>query len=67
MALNLNYSGCCVNASCFTYGCYCDQACYFFKDCCSDIADIGCHPVKPPSPIPTPTDTSSKTKLCYIH
>ena len=59
---------------CSNKGCYCDQTCYTWNDCCSDIADIGCyHPAyssshivssTPSSPIvlPTPTETLSKTK-----
>ena len=46
VALNLSYSGCCVwsmSPICSNKGCYCDQDCYNVKDCCSDIADIGCH------------------------
>ena len=35
--------GCCV-FSCYAQGCYCDQVCYQFNDCCSDIEDIGCFP-----------------------
>ena len=65
LSLNLNYSGCCVislSPLCSNNGCYCDKACYDLNDCCSDIADIGCHPVNPPSPTPTPTDTAGKIK-----
>ena len=47
LALNLNYPGCCVTPPCINYGCYCDQACYIFNDCCNDVADIGCHPFIP--------------------
>ena len=67
-ALNLSYSGCCVMAlspPCSNNGCYCDQGCHDFNDCCSDIADIGCyHPASSSSPImsPTPTDTLRKSK-----
>ena len=46
LALNLNYSGCCVMAlspACDNNGCYCDHACHLWNDCFSDIADIGCH------------------------
>ena len=35
--------GCCVSG-CLAQGCYCDQVCYQFNDCCSDIEDIGCYP-----------------------
>ena len=63
-ALNLSYSGCCMmlkSPPCINKGCYCDQSCYNWNDCCSDIADIGCHhPTYSPSP--TPTDILSKTK-----
>ena len=47
-ALNLKYSGCCVASrtqSCISVDCYCDGLCHINKDCCSDIADIGCHPL----------------------
>ena len=69
LALNLSYSGCCVfflSTPCSNNGCYCDQYCHKWNDCCSDIYDIGCHPAASSSPIvlPTPTDilhvTSSK-------
>ena len=66
LALNISYSGCCVmhlSPPCNSNGCYCDQNCYSLNDCCSDIADIGCHPASS-SPIysPTPTDTLGKIK-----
>ena len=67
MALNLNYSGCCIwslSSQCNNDGCYCDQQCYNWNDCCSDIADIGCpHPTLSSSPIVslTPTDTHLPT------
>ena len=35
--------GCCVS-SCDAQGCYCDQFCYQYNDCCPDIEDIGCFP-----------------------
>ena len=65
LALNLNYSGCCVfslSPSCTNNGCFCDQMCYTFNDCCSDIADIGCHPPSSSSTIvsPTPIDILGK-------
>ena len=47
LSLNLNYSGCCdysQTSTCSNNGCYCDQSCHSFGDCCSDIASIGCHP-----------------------
>ena len=54
---------------CSNNGCYCDQNCYIFKTCCSDIADIGCHPASPSYPtfLPTTTDTLGKTKLEAAH
>ena len=59
LGLNLNYSGCCnflFSSSCSNNGCYCDQACHKFNDCCSDIADIGCyHPALSYNPITSPT------------
>ena len=66
LALNLNYSGCCVwslSPPCNNEGCYCDGNCHIWNDCCSDIADIGCHPASSSSSIisPTPTDILSKT------
>ena len=37
--------GCCVFNNCYAQGCYCDQVCYQFNDCCLDIEDIGCFPL----------------------
>ena len=50
---------------CSNNGCCCDQNCHNMNDCCSDIADIGCHPVSSFSPIVslTPTHTLGKTKI----
>ena len=67
LALELIYSGCCertLSPSCINNGCYCDQSCHHWNDCCSDIADIGCHPAFLSSILasPTPTDTLGKTK-----
>ena len=67
LALNLNYSGCCVSSqsqNCRNNGCYCDQICHYFDDCCNDVTDIGCHPDYSSSPMvsPTPTNTLGKTK-----
>ena len=47
-----------MSPSCSSNGCYCDQSCHNWNDCCSDIADIGCHPASIYSPIasPTPSD-----------
>ena len=64
LALNLNYSGCCVRSilqPCYNNECYCDQSCHIWNDCCSDIADIGCHPVASSSPIVSPTPTDKPT------
>ena len=50
LALNLTSSGCCVisvSPPCSINGCYCDQSCFYWKDCCNDVADIGCHPTTP--------------------
>ena len=47
VALNLSYFGCCDNyitPPCSNNGCYCDIDCHKFNNCCSDIANIGCHP-----------------------
>ena len=68
LRLNLSYYGCCVmslSSPCSINGCYCDQICYIFNDCCYDVADIGCHPTSPsyPTVSPTPTNTLGKTKL----
>ena len=67
-SLNLQYSGCCSappSQTCSHMNCHCDQFCHSNNDCCSDIADIGCYPVSPPSPIfiSTSTDTLGKTKF----
>ena len=67
LALNLKYYGCCSwskSPTCSNNGCYCDQGCHIFNDCCSDIGDIGCHPATSSSPIisPTLTDTLGRTK-----
>ena len=65
VALNLSYSGCCVfslSPPCSNNGCYCDQLCHNIEDCCSDIADIDCHPVSLSSPTPTPNNSPGKRK-----
>ena len=66
LALNLNYSGCCVwslSPTCSNNGCYCDETCHNYNDCCSDIVDIGCHHTSSsPTVSPTITDILSKTK-----
>ena len=46
VALKQSYIGCCkwsLSSTCYHYGCYCDECCHKFNDCCSDIADIGCY------------------------
>ena len=71
MALNLTYSGCCVSSlspTCFINGCWCDQVCHVYQDCCSDVTDIGCYPVTSSSISSTPTSsmttsTTSETAL----
>ena len=71
MALNLTYSGCCVSSlspTCSINGCWCDQVCHVFQDCCSDVTDIGCYPVTSSSTSSTPTSsmsslTTSETSL----
>ena len=68
MALNLTYSGCCVSSlspTCSINGCWCDQICHVFQDCCSDVNDIGCYSVTSSSTSSTPTSsiTSSETPL----
>ena len=72
LALNLNYSGCCVmflSPPCTNNGCYCDQTCHTLNDCCNDIADIGCHPASFNSPIAshTPIDTPLVTSGISAH
>ena len=55
LALELSYSGCCslfLSPHCSHKGCYCDQYCHKWNDCCSDVANIGCHSA---STTPTPT------------
>ena len=64
LSLNLNYSGCCDYSQpllCSNNGCYCDQSCYSFGDCCSDIGNISCFPVSSPTPLP-----SGKVIICYL-
>ena len=65
MALNLNISGCCersLSPTCNNYGCYCDEYCHIWKDCCSDVADIGCQSAYPSSLIVSPTQTDTLGK-----
>ena len=60
LALNLSYSGCCVmslSQICSNNGCYCHQDCHISNNCCSDIADIGCHPASSSSPTVLLTST----------
>ena len=71
LALNISYSGCCLltlSSVCSSNGCYCDRYCHMWNDCCSDIADIGCHFSSSFSPMVTPTltDTFGKTKSFWI-
>ena len=66
LALNLNYSGCCLwflSPPCMNKGCFCDQICHNTNDCCSDIADIGCHSVSTSSSIVSPTLTDILSKI----
>ena len=68
LALNLSYFGCCVSflsQTCGNNGCYCDHVCHIYGDCCSDVANIGCHLISPSSPtvLSTSTNTFGKTKL----
>ena len=70
---SLNITGCCDNGTCYTgTGCYCDQLCYQYNDCCPDIASIGCLPnfisssfatssILTASPTPTVTSTVTPT------
>ena len=47
LTFNFSYSGCCkwsLTPVCSHKGCYCDEHCHKWNDCCSDIADISCHP-----------------------
>ena len=72
LALNLNYSGCCVrplSPPCNNNGCYCDQNCHIWNDCCNDIANIGCHPASypPPTLSLTQSDKLGKTKSQAQH
>ena len=67
LALKLSYSGCCVfsiSPSCSNNGCYCDENCYIFNDCCNDIANIGCHSASSSSSTVSlsPINTLGKTK-----
>ena len=70
LALNLSYSGCCVSSlspTCGNNGCYCDDICHNYGDCCSDVVDIGCHPVSPSSStvLFTSAYTFGKAKLDF--
>ena len=51
---------------CSINGCFCDKDCHNVGDCCSDIAEIGCHPVNRSSPTPTPTNILGKKKQEFI-
>ena len=67
LLLNLNYFGCCKLTpfqTCISYDCYCDPSCYFYDDCCSDIASIGCFPASISTiTLFTPTSTPSQTTI----
>ena len=52
-----------LSPSCGNNGCYCDNVCHIYGDCCSDIADIGCQHASSSSPTPTPTDSLGKSKI----
>ena len=61
LALNLSYSGCCVwspLSPCKSNECYCDQDCHDVGDCCSDIAELGCHPASYYSVVVSLTSTN---------
>ena len=50
LALKLSYYGCCtlsLSPYCESNGCYCDEYCHKWNDCCSDIDDIGCNSGSP--------------------
>ena len=69
LALNLNYSGCCVwrlSSTCFSIGCFCDQGCHSLGDCCYDIGDIGCFPASPTPIILTNTPGKTKSEVHAI-
>ena len=41
------FTGCCTSSCVVSAGgstCYCDQLCFSFGDCCSDIEEAGCFP-----------------------
>ena len=64
LVLSLRYVGCCkwsLSPQCDNNGCYCDQYCHKWNDCCSDVADIGCHPIPSLFPTPIPTYILGKT------
>ena len=65
LATNLRYSVCCIlsrTQECISLDCHCDQSCYINNDCCSDISDIGCHPVSSSSFTVSPTSTNTLGK-----
>ena len=59
------FTGCCTSSCVVSSNistCYCDQLCYNFGDCCSDIEEAGCFPpglTTTTSSTVTPTPTSS--------
>ena len=66
LALNLNYSGCCVRSKtqiCSNIDCNCQQNCHILNNCCNDIADIGCYPASSSSPTFSPTTSDTLGKI----
>ena len=62
-----------MSSPCNDNGCYCDQNCHTTNDCCSDIADIGCHPASSSSHMVllTPTHSVGMTNffgiICHLN
>ena len=45
---SMGFTSCCSflsNVTCLSSeaDCYCDQICFYYQDCCSDVTEIGCH------------------------
>ena len=69
LAPSVSYSGCCewfLSQTCSNNGCQCYQNCHISKNCCDDIADIGCYPASSSSPTVSSTPTDALGKTLYV-